>query len=362
MLDVDAIGAGGGSLAKIDAAGILQVGPESAGSRPGPVCVGRGGTVPTITDANLVLGLLDPANAIGRERGMAMDREAARVAITERIGKPLGLGPEEAAEAILVVAGAKMAGHVRRKLLEKGYDPRRFSLVAFGGAGPLHANRVLREVGMARAVIPFYPGITSAMGCILGRLRHDFMRTVNMPLDRFDEGVLASVWNEQVGHGRHLMEEEGVPRTGVAASLGADMCYRGQTHVIPVSFPTGRRLDSAALREAFEAAYRTRYSQLLEAEPVLVNARCTVFATTDVPTVSTLFRVATGAMPEPRRSRVFFDRKWREAQLFERTALPVDSEIKGPAVLLQPDSTTFVEPGYVARVHPTGNILIEGPA
>lgn len=362
MLDVDAIGAGGGSLAKIDAAGILQVGPESAGSRPGPVCSGSGGTVPTITDANLVLGLLDPENAIGRDRGMGMDRDLARAAIAEKIGKPLRLGAEEAAEAVLVIAGAKMAGHVRRKLLEKGYDPRRFSLIAFGGAGPLHANRILREVGMARAVIPYYPGITSAMGCILGRLRHDFMQTVGMALGRFDPKRLAGVYEEQVSRGRRLLAEEGVPAGSVGVLLAADMCYRGQTHVIPVPLPPAPPLDVGTIREAFEAAYRTRYSQLLDADPVLVNARATVFSTAEVPSLSKLVRVAAGAMPEPRRRRVFFGGNWREAAVYQRTALPVGAAVSGPAILLQADSTTFIEPGYVARVHPTGNIVIEGAA
>ncbi|MEJ0069050.1 MAG: hydantoinase/oxoprolinase family protein [Pseudomonadota bacterium] len=359
MLDVDAIGAGGGSLATIDRAGLLKVGPESAGSRPGPVCAGRGGTVPTVTDANLVLGLLDPDNAIGRGRGMKMDRDLARAAIAETIGKPLGLEPEAAAEAILIIAGSMMAGHVRRKLLEKGLDPRRFSLIAFGGAGPLHANRILREVGMTQAVIPYYPGITSAMGCILGRLRHDFMQTVSMPLGRLDEAALAAVWEEQFDRGRRLMAEEGVTAESVSAVLGADMCYRGQTHVIPVTLPTGRRLDRAAIRAAFEAAYRTRYSQLLDAEPVVVNARTTVFSTAEVPALSRLVRIETGALPEPRRTRVFFGGAWRDAVVHERTALPVGAVIEGPAVLLQADSTSFIEPGYQARVHSTGNILVE---
>src|SRR5690606_35243818 len=179
MLDVHATGAGGGGIARIDAAGILQVGPDSAGFAPGAAGFGKGGTQPTVTDANVVLGLFGRADVIGRERGRGFDESLAREAVDRVVAKPLGLSVEAAAEAILRVAGTKMGAYVRKKLLERGLDPRDFSLLAFGGAGPLHANRVLRESGCARALVPPYPGITSAMGCLLGSLRHDFIQAVN---------------------------------------------------------------------------------------------------------------------------------------------------------------------------------------
>lgn len=290
MLDVDAIGAGGGSLARLDGAGLLQVGPQSAGAVPGPVCFGRGGTVPTVTDANLILGLLDPAGAIGRHDGSGMDVELARKAVATHVAAPLGVSVEVAAEAIVAIASARMAGHIRRKLLEKGLDPRRFSIMAFGGAGPLHANRILRDVEMAQAIIPFYPGITSAMGCVLGRLKHHFMRTVNRGTEGLDKGALDDAYAGQIRHGMALLQAEGVPQGDAAILLGGDMCYRGQSNTIPVPFPgTLGALSPAIVRSAFDAAYRERYGQLLDgASPVLVNARVTAESVRQCPRCSTL--------------------------------------------------------------------------
>lgn len=360
MLDVDAIGAGGGSLARIDRAGILQVGPESAGSSPGPVCYGRGGTVPTVTDACLVLGLLDPDSAIGKGRGAGMDRGLARRAVEDTIARPLGLETEAGAEAILTVTGAKMAGHIRRKLLERGLDPRTFSLVAFGGAGPLHANRILREVRLARAVIPYYPGITSAMGCVLGHLRHDFMRTVFKPERDLDDTALRAIYAEQAAHGVAVLRQEGVAEAEVKVQLGADMCYRGQSNLIPVGFPPGQPVAWAAIKAAFTEAYRGRYGRLLEdAEIVLVNARTTVASAAEPPAFASLIRLPEGPAPEPGRASVFFGGRRLDAALHRRLDLPSGARVAGPALLLQPDTTCFVEPGFEARVHPTGNILIE---
>ncbi len=377
MLDIDAIGAGGGSLARVDRGGFLQIGPESAGSRPGPVCYGRGGEIPTVTDASLVLGLLQPFGAIGRE-GAALDRAAAGAAIEARIGRPLGVGPETAAEAILTVTGARMAGHVRRKLLERGLDPRSFSMIAFGGAGPLHANRMLREIGLARAVIPLFPGITSALGCILGRLRHDFMRTVNRREAGLADAELRDIYALQASEGEAVLRQEGARPEDVETRFGADMCYRGQSNVIAVDFPTGSRQEGvlpqgslpdaplpswAVIREAFASCYRERFGRLLEGvEPVLVNARTTVSSSAGLDTIAGLVRLPDGPMPQARETRVFFAGDWCAAALFDRLALPAGSSVRGPALLLQPDSTTFVEPGYGARVHPTGNILIEALA
>jgi N-methylhydantoinase A len=361
MLDVDAVGTGGGSFARLDRAGLLQVGPQSAGSRPGPVCYGRGGTVPTVTDACLVVGLLDPENAIGKSRGAPMDAALSREALSAKIGEPLGIGPEAAAEAVLTVTGAKMAGHVRRKLLERGLDPRDFSLIAFGGAGPLHANRVLREIGLAKVVVPFVPGITSAMGCVLGQLRHDFMRTVNKTLSQLADESLETICAEHAGEGRALLLQEGSIADDIVVSLAADMCYRGQSNVIPVSFPPDRPPSWANVRVAFEETYRERYSRLLEGvDIVLVNVRVTVSANSvGTESIANLIKLPETPMPTPRSTRVFFGGSWRETALFNRHELPKGAVIEGPSLLLQADTTTFVEPGYRASVHPTGNIIIE---
>lgn len=359
MLDIDAIGAGGGSLVRIDKAGLLQIGPESAGSNPGPIAYGRGGTVPTVTDACLVLGHLPAENAIGGAAGITFDKEAARKAIGAQIGEPLGLSPEDAAEAILTVTGAKMAGHVRRKLLERGLDPREFSIIAFGGAGPLHANRLLREIGLSKAVIPAFPGITSAMGCILGRLRHDFMRTVNRTPSSIGDDALRAIYESQVAEGVALLKEEGAA-DGAVAHFAADMCYRGQSNLTSVSFEGTTPPTWAEVRTAFDAAYRQRFGRLLDGvEIALVNARTTVTSGGGLSSLAAFMKLPEGAPPAPGTATVYFDGKWMKAATYERLQLPVDTVIQGPALLLQPDSTTFVEPGHTARVHRTGHILLE---
>lgn len=363
MLDVDAIGAGGGSIAKIDASGIIEVGPESAGADPGPACTGRGGTEPTVTDASLALGYLDPGEAIGRDEGVAMDIDLARKAIQDRIAGPLGLAVEDAAEAILTVTSAKMAGHVRRNLLAKGLDPREFSVIAFGGAGPVHVNRIVREVGFRSAIIPAYPGLTSALGCVLGRLRHDYLRTVNFSLSALNPEALVSIFEEEAEKGRALLEAEGVPREHTIAELGADMNYAGQAYVIQVAFPADRPLTKDVIIESFEAAYRERYANLLpHADVKIISTRVTVASTEKVPTVAELMPTGGSGSPATGTTRAYFNGAWIDTAKYSRADLPKGFRLDGPALLTQADSTTLVEPGFTATVHETGNLLIEATA
>ena len=361
MLDVDAIGAGGGSLARIDQAGILQVGPQSAGSNPGPACFARGGSQPTVTDASLVVGLLKTETAIGKVHGVRMDRELASQAISEHIGAPLGLDTEKAAEAILMLTGAKMAGHVKRKLLARGLDPRAFSMIAFGGAGPVHACRILREVGLARAIIPYFPGITSALGCILGQLRHDFLRTVNQPLSKLSDAELATLFSEQSQAGLEVLIQEGHAVAAATVQYSADMCYRGQSNVIAVNFSIGALPSVLSIRSAFAATYKELYGRLLEEDTpiMLVNARTVVSTPADIESIAELIHLPEGPAPEPANTRVFFNGQWLQALQYERLALPAETRIAGPALLMQSDSTCFIEPGYDAVVHRSGNIFIQ---
>ena len=360
MLDVDAIGAGGGSIARIDSSGIIEVGPESAGADPGPACAGQGGTQATVTDASLVLGYLDPDEAIGRAEGVGMDADLARNAVKERIADPLGLAVEDAAEAILTVTGSKMAGHVRRNLLAKGLDPREFSVIAFGGAGPVHVNRITREVGFRSAIIPTYPGLTSALGCVLGRLRHDFLRTVNVTLSTLEPATLDAIYESEVRKGRSLLEAEGVPSDRITSTLGADMCYAGQAYVIQVFFATGEPLTKDSIMQAFEAAYHERFANLLpHADVKIISTRVTVASTEDVPSVSELTSVTASEAPTAGSTRTYFGGGWIDAAKYRRAELPVGFRVDGPALLTQSDSTTLIEPGFSATVHPTGNLLIE---
>lgn len=359
MLDVDAIGAGGGSIARIDSSGIIEVGPQSAGADPGPACAGRGGTEPTVTDASLVLGYLDPDEAIGRDEGVGMDVELARNAIQERIAGPLGLGVEDAAEAILTVTGSKMAGHVRRDLLAKGLDPREFSVIAFGGAGPVHVNRITREVGFRSAIIPTYPGLTSALGCVLGRLRHDFLRTVNVTLSTLDPSALEKIYADEVQKGRTLLEAEGVAPDQITGILGADMCYAGQAYVIQVTFAEGEPLTKDSITKAFDAAYHERFANLLpHAKVKIISTRVTVASTEDVPSVAELTSAPTSEAPAAGSTRAYFSGAWIDAVKYRRAELPAGFKVDGPALLTQSDSTTLIEPGFSATVHATGNLLI----
>ena len=360
MMDVDAIGAGGGSIARIDGAGILQVGPESAGANPGPACYARGGTLATVTDASVVLGLLNPDAAIGKGHGSGMDEALAYSVIERTLASTLGLDVASAAEAILILAGSKMAGHVRRKLLERGLDPRHFSMIAFGGAGPVHANRILREVGLANAIIPYFPGITSALGCILGQLRHDFLLTVNRPLSKMDDTELAAIFEAQATKGCAYLAEEGGPDSVVHTSYGADMCYKGQSNLISVNFGSGSLPTKQTAKAAFDRTYRELYGQLLDdqAEVMLANARTVVSSASQLSTIADLVKLPKGAMPQATPGRSYFNGKWLNTPRYQRFKLPEEAVVHGPALLLQQDSTCFVEPGYEAYVHSSGNIFI----
>lgn len=361
MVDVDAIGAGGGSIARLDGAGVLQVGPESAGANPGPACYGRGGKDATVTDASVLLGLLNPEAAIGKGHGSGMDPQLAREAIDRNLARALGLPVEDAAEAILTITGSNMAGHVRRKLLERGLDPRHFSMIAFGGAGPVHANRILREVGLARAVIPYFPGITSALGCILGQLRHDFLWTVNRTLGEMTDAQVANVFEPQAAKGREYLKQEGTQEAAIVCRFSAEMCYRGQPNLISVDFDGSGIPTVASIRSAFRRTYQQVYGELLdeETEIVLGNARTVVSSASHLDSITPLIKLPTGKMPEPTPARVYFGGRWLDAQRHQRMKLPAGAVVRGPALLMQQDSTCFIEPGYRGSVHPTGNIFIE---
>jgi N-methylhydantoinase A len=213
----------------VDAAGMLRVGPESAGATPGPICYGRGGTRPTITDANLALGRLDPDRLLAVEHAVSMD--ALKEALLEHVGRPLGLDAIAAAAAIVRVANDKMAGAIRMVSLSRGHDPRDFALFAFGGAGPLHAAALARELGIPKLLIPTRPGLTNALGCVVADLRHDFVATVNQPLVLLEEGRVAEVMAAQVAAGRERIGREGVAIERIVTLHRADMQFQGQSHI-----------------------------------------------------------------------------------------------------------------------------------
>jgi N-methylhydantoinase A len=360
MVDVHTIGAGGGSIASVDAGGMLRVGPESAGAAPGPIGYGRGGTRPTITDAHLALGRLDP------QRLLAVDHPVStatlEAALLEAVGRPLGLDATAAAAAILRVANDKMAGAIRMVSLARGHDPRDFALFAFGGAGPLHAAALARELGIPKVLVPARPGLTNALGCVVADLRHDFVATVNQPLERLDDARIGRVFEQQIATGRALLERENVAVEQVVTVHRADMQFQGQSHILPVAVPT-TEITRAELRAAFEAAYWKRFGVALpEIRPVLVNLHTAVIGRRKPVELASI----AAAQPEPtlaeaRRTtrRVWFaEGGWLETPIYVRERLPAAARFTGPAIVEQLDCTTVVEPGNSVEVDPIGNLIV----
>ena len=359
MVDVHTIGAGGGSIASVDAAGMLRVGPESAGARPGPICYGRGGTEPTITDANLILGRLNPDRLLGVDNKVTLDR--VRDLVAEKVGSRLGLDAGAAAAAILRIANDRMAGAIRLVSLSRGHDPRDFALFAFGGAGPLHATALARELGIPTVLVPARPGITNALGCVVADLRHDYVRTVNKPLSAVDDATVARIYAEQAAEGEATIAREGVPVRELRRVLTADMQFQGQSHILSVGVETAD-IGVAGLHKAFAAAYFRRFGiELAEIPPVLVNLHTAVIGVR--PEISLGALAATDRAPTLKAAqagerRVWFADGWHETPVYAREKLPLDAAFEGPAILEQLDCTTVVEPGDKVRQDKLGNLLI----
>jgi N-methylhydantoinase A len=359
MVDVHTIGAGGGSIASVDAAGMLRVGPESAGARPGPICYGRGGTDPTITDANLILGRLNPDRLLGVDHPVTLDQ--VRKVIEEKVGRRLGLDADAAAAAILRIANDRMAGAMRLVSLSRGHDPRDFALFAFGGAGPLHATALARELGIPSVLVPARPGITNALGCVVADLRHDYVRTVNKPLSAIDDATIAGIYAEQTAEGRRTVEREAVPVRELRSIHSADMQFQGQSHILSVGIdaPT---IGVEGLRKAFAAAYFRRFGiELPEIPPVLVNLHTAVIGVRphiDLGALAATERALTLESAKAGERRVWFSDGWHQTPIYAREKLPLDAAFEGPAILEQLDCTTVVEPGDRVRQDKLGNLLI----
>jgi N-methylhydantoinase A len=360
MVDVHTIGAGGGSIATVDAAGMLRVGPESAGARPGPICYGRGGSEPTITDANLVLGRLNPDRLLGVDHPVTLDH--VRGLIEQKVGQRLGLDAEAAAAAILRIANDRMAGAIRLVSLSRGHDPRDFALFAFGGAGPLHATALARELGIPSVLIPARPGITNALGCVVADLRHDFVNTVNRPLDLADLDAVHRIFAGQEAEGRRLIGEESVGVDAIEVLWSADMQFIGQTHQLRVPLPDGRPARET-LQRGFERVYRARFHvELPEIRANLVNLNCSVIGRRPEVDLAALIdareRRATLAEAETGRRRVRFGEDWHETPVYWRDRLPAEAELVGPAIVEQLDATAVIEPGDRAAQDRDGNLLV----
>jgi N-methylhydantoinase A len=366
MIEITTIGAGGGSIAQVDRGGLLQVGPESAGSVPGPVCYGAGNDRPTLTDAHVVLGRINAEKPIGGKLAR-LDVEAATAAVLDHVGKPLGLGAMAAAEAIVRIANARMAGAIRLVSIERGHDPGDFAIMPFGGGGALHAGALLREVGLKLALVPRFPGITSALGCVIADLRHDQVQTVNLMLEGFEPTGLDQRMVTEGNSAYAVVAMAGVQVDRIEITYELDMHYVGQTHAISVPLPvtlgdetTG--IDAAMIRQAFDAAYQAQFSRKLPGIPVkIVTLRTTAIGRRPHFDLSALAPSADASIDKAGlgERNVWFDDAWHRTSIWSRLDLPVGAVIEGPAILEQSDATTVVEPGLVARVDPLGNILIE---
>ena len=365
MIEITTIGAGGGSIAWVDKGGLLNIGPQSAGSNPGPVAYGLGNTRPTVTDANVFLGRIDPDNPIGGELER-LDIEAAGRAIDEHVGNPLGLTTVDAAEAILKVANSRMAGAIRLVSIERGFDPKNFAFMPFGGGGALHAGAMLAEVGIARAIVPRYPGVTSAMGCVIADMRQDFVQTINSSVDMLDEAALAAFMRAHVDQGLALLD---AARTNFEArdlSFELDMAYVGQTHTVSVPLTvktdgsTVTAVTRAEIETAFDATYKATYGRLLQnGVRRILNLRSAVTGKRPKFDLSTLAPPEGGRAEKVGMRKVHFGDTWYDTAIYDRLALPSGTKIVGPAILTQPDTTVLIEPHLQGRVDRFGNTIIE---
>ena len=358
MVDVRTVGAGGGSIARVNAAGLLEVGPQSAGAVPGPICYGRGGTEPTISDANLLLGRLDPGAFTGKDT----PTEAVEAAFS-KLGAQMGLDAQGAAAAVVRVANTAMAGAIRMVSLSLGADPRDFALFAFGGAGPLHAVALARELGVPRVLVPARPGITNALGCVVADLRQDFVRTLNQPVESLDMDQVHAIFAQQDAEGRAQIAATDIPLDEVRVRFSADMQFAGQTHVLRVPLANGRP-NRADLQVGFANAYLERFGvELPEIRPVLVNLNCSVIGLRPPLDLAALMggeaKAARVAEAQTAQRRVWFEGGWSEVPVLWRDRLPMGATFDGPAIVAQLDTTVLIEPGCKVACDSDGNMIVE---
>lgn len=361
VVDLVEVGAGGGSLAWIDAGGALRVGPQGAGSNPGPASYGRGGDQPTITDANLVLGRLDPDYFLGGT--MRLDRDAAMKAVRALIAEPLGSSVNEAARGIVTIANARMVGALRLVSIERGHDPREFCLVAFGGAGPLHAATLATELGIPDVLIPPNPGVASAWGLLLSDVKHDVRMTTLTRLSQEHVGTLRNAFRllgERVGAS---IAHEDIDPGDFTVSRYVEARYEGQSSRLRIPWDGHSDDDAvvASVTERFNAEHDREFGYHVPGEPVqILTAGATAVASRLAADGIRPPTSGESSVPEPkaRRSVVFDDGFERDVPVFDRSALPVGKPLDGPAVIEEFDSTTLVPPGYQFEVVELGALRL----
>ncbi|PKW16126.1 hydantoinase/oxoprolinase family protein [Saccharopolyspora spinosa] len=358
MIDITTIAAGGGSIASLDRAGILQVGPESAGSHPGPACYGRGGTRPTVTDANIVLGRIAAKQQLGTQEGFMLDATAAENAIRDHIAEPLGITVKAAALAIVRIANEKMARAIRTVSVDKGYDPRKFALVGFGGAGPMHIVELARTVGARTVLIPPLPGALSAYGCLIADAKYDYVTAVNATVDG---GMEQEVQRSLAMHrttGEKVLHADGFAENAVSVEHFAEMSFSKQMYSLRV--PLGDRetgWTAERLSESFLAQYATTYGGRIPSRSIkLINLRTVVTGARSLAAQ----RARTPARISETASReITFDDLTVPVAVLSRDSLTPGQTLEGPLVLEQTDSTIILPPRTTAVVHDNGSIVVE---
>jgi N-methylhydantoinase A len=359
VVDIIEVGAGGGSIAWIDAVGALKVGPRSAGGHPGPVCYGQGGTEPTVTDANVVLGRVVASRFLGGE--MPLDIEAARESIRLKIAEPLGMTVNEAALGIVKIAIAEMSLAVRGVSVARGFDPRDFAMLAFGGAGPLHAAEIARELHIPTLIIPRVPGHFSALGMLLADLRHDYVRTYYKSLVSSDFAEIARVFEEMIAGGRQLLIDEGTIPEAIHVQRFLDLRYIGQE--FPIQTPVGSEVvaaaDLASMRASFDELHDRRYGHQAVDEPIeIVNLRVTVTGRRERSHFASIAPAGSDALIA--RSEVVLDDANApvECSIYDRERLGAGATVSGPAIIWEYASTTVLFAGDELAVAESGELLI----
>ena len=360
VVDVVEVGAGGGSIAWIDEVGGLKVGPQSAGGDPGPVCYDHGGTEPSVTDANVILGRISPKNFLGGE--MPLNTDKARKAIEEKVASKLKFSVEEAALGIVRIAVANMSFAVRGVSVEKGYDPREFVLVASGGAGPLHAMEIARELKIPKVIVPLFPAHFSALGMLMTDVKHDYVRTYYKPLTEADFSVIKRIYDEMASIGRETLEKEKVEAQAIRIQPFFDLRYIGQEFflTVPVSEKEISSGDIKAIRSAFDTLHDMRYGHKAAEEPIeIVNVRVTAYGLRKKISFPEKKTVAEETAIRGYRDVYLNDpRKPVKCPIYGREALPAGYTVEGPAIIEEYASNTYLSHGDRATICPNGEIAI----
>ena len=352
------IGAGGGSLGRIDSLGLLKVGPQSAGADPGPACYAQGGSEPTVTDADLALGLLDPGYFLGGSMQLEPDRAEKAL---ERLGAKVGLDAQSCARGIFEIVNGQMALALQTHVVEHGQDPRRFALVAFGGAGPVHAYEVARRVGIKQIVCPPAAGVASALGFLVSPFSVDLVRTLPGRLDAIDWTAVAERFEDMEQESRDLLARAGARLDSLELERTVDMRYVGQGYAVPVALPAGRLSPALepSLRQAFDEAYESRYGSRLETIAAeAISWRLTACVPRGVPNVA-FGQAATGQPLKGERSAYFAELDgFVTTPVYDRYQLGEGTRIVGPALIEERESTIVVGPSAAAEADSLGNLLI----